>query len=104
MKLKIGMTAFWLYCIMILAACSNGPDENPPEENQNPGDFYFGADLSSANQVLDHGGVYKDGGATLGPYKILNDHGANLARFRLWHNPAWTKEVYGVDGTQLTMI
>ena len=22
-------------------------------------------------------------------------------RLRLWHNPAWTKEVYGADGTQL---
>ncbi|MFZ6011967.1 MAG: glycoside hydrolase family 53 protein [Bacteroidota bacterium] len=63
--------------------------------------FYFGADLSYVNQVLDHGGVYKDQQLVTNPYQIFKDHGANLVRFRLWHNPEWTKEVYGNDGEQL---
>jgi arabinogalactan endo-1,4-beta-galactosidase len=63
--------------------------------------FYFGADLSYVNQVLDHGGVYKDQGEVRTPYRIFKDRGANLVRLRLWHNPLWTKEVYGDDGAQL---
>lgn len=63
--------------------------------------FYFGADLSYVNQVLDHGGVYRDQGEVRSPYRIFKDRGANLVRLRLWHNPLWTKEVYGDDGTQL---
>ena len=64
-------------------------------------DFYFGADLSYVNQILDHGGVYKDGGTVQDPYKVFKDHGANVIRLRLWHNPVWTKQVYGAAGTQL---
>ncbi len=63
--------------------------------------FYFGADLSYVNQILDHGGVYTDQNETRSPYRILKDHGANVARFRLWHNPTWTKTVYGAAGTQV---
>ncbi|WP_066508248.1 glycosyl hydrolase 53 family protein [Rufibacter sp. DG15C] len=63
-------------------------------------DFYFGADLSYVNQILDKGGVYKDQSQAQSPYKIFKDHGANLVRFRLWHTPTWTKEVYGAEGTQ----
>lgn len=63
--------------------------------------FYFGADLSYVNQILDKGGVYKEEGATVSPYKIFKDHKANLVRVRLWHHPLWTKEVYGTAGTQL---
>jgi arabinogalactan endo-1,4-beta-galactosidase len=71
---------------------------DPPETKS---DFYFGADLSYVNQILDHGGVYKDGGSAQSPYKIFKDHGTNLVRLRLWHNPTWTKTIYGADGKQL---
>jgi arabinogalactan endo-1,4-beta-galactosidase len=63
--------------------------------------FYFGADLSYVNQILDHGGTYKDGGVVTNPYKIFKDHGTDIVRLRLWHNPVWTKEVYDPDGTKL---
>jgi arabinogalactan endo-1,4-beta-galactosidase len=76
---------------------SNQLPENPIVQ----GLFYFGADLSYVNQILDHNGVYKDGGEVKNPYQIFKDHGTNLVRLRLWHNPIWTKEVYGVEGTQL---
>ena len=40
----------------------------------------------------DCGGVYKDAmGNIKDPYQIFQDAGANLIRFRLWHNPNWTK-------------
>ena len=77
------------------------PEEE--EEEQKPRDltdFYLGADLSYVNQILDHQGIYKDGGVTKSPYVIFKEHGTNLVRLRLWHNPSWTKEVYGDAGTQ----
>jgi arabinogalactan endo-1,4-beta-galactosidase len=73
----------------------------PPVSTTQPDPFYFGADLSYANQILDHGGVFTDQNETRNPYRILKDHGATVARFRLWHNPIWTKTVYGAAGTQL---
>lgn len=63
--------------------------------------FLFGADLSYVNQILDHRGVYTDQSEVRSPYRILKDHGTTVARFRLWHNPTWTKTVYGAAGTQL---
>jgi arabinogalactan endo-1,4-beta-galactosidase len=72
------------------------PEPQPPEET-----FYFGGDLSYVNQILDKGGVYKDGGNISSPYKIFKDRGGNLVRLRLWHNPQWTKEVYDPVGSQL---
>jgi arabinogalactan endo-1,4-beta-galactosidase len=63
--------------------------------------FVMGADLSNVNQILDHGGVYKDSGKIENPYLIFKKHGANVIRFRLFHNPEWTREVYGTNGTQM---
>ncbi len=72
-----------------------------PEDSVTIDKFYFGADLSYVNQILDHAGVYKDEGIQKDPYEIFASKGTNLVRLRLWHNPAWTKEVYGASGTQL---
>ncbi len=81
-----------------IIACTKTDVRKSPE----PAPFiYFGGDLSYANQILDHNGVYKDQGGVQSPYKIYFDHGANLVRLRLWHNPVWTKDVYGADGKQL---
>ncbi len=60
------------------------PDEAPS--------FYYGADLSYVNEMLDCGAVYKDAtGTAKDPYKIFSEAGANLVRVRLWHNPTWTQ-------------
>lgn len=54
--------------------------------------FYYGADLSYVNEMLDCDAVYKDAaGAVKNPYKIFSEAGANLVRVRLWHNPTWTQ-------------
>ncbi|MCD9018113.1 glycoside hydrolase family 53 protein [Parachryseolinea silvisoli] len=62
---------------------------------------YYGADLSYVNQIEEHGGVYKDDGEPQSPYVIFKNNGTNLVRLRLWHNPTWTKEVYGADGKKM---
>jgi len=92
---------FVLMLSMYLTGCKDDNVEPKPEPEPEPGDFYFGADLSYANQILDHNGIYKDEGQTRSPFKIFKDHGTNLVRLRLWHNPIWTKEVYDPDGTQM---
>jgi arabinogalactan endo-1,4-beta-galactosidase len=62
---------------------------------------YYGADLSYVNQIEEHGGVYKNDGEQQSPYVIFKNNGTNLVRLRLWHNPTWTKEVYGADGKKM---
>jgi len=56
--------------------------------------FSMGADLSYVNQILDRGGIYKDSANIMDPYAIFSKYGANTIRFRLWHNPTWTRTVY----------
>src|SRR5688572_885537 len=51
--------------------------------------FYFGADLSYINEMQDCGADFNVGDIPTDPFEILSDHGINLARFRLWHTPAW---------------
>jgi arabinogalactan endo-1,4-beta-galactosidase len=90
--------------VMIISAmlftlsCAEKVNKQP---SSTTGEFIFGADLSYVNQILDHNGVYKDQGSVQSPYKIFKDHGTTLVRLRLWNNPAWTKTVYGSNGTQL---
>lgn len=66
-----------------------------------PEQFCMGADLSYINQILDFGGTFSDSGEIVDPYLIFKKHGANVARFRLFHTPSWTKELYGNEGTQM---
>jgi arabinogalactan endo-1,4-beta-galactosidase len=90
------------FMILLLLCCGVSQTSRPVTELK--GDsaaFLFGADLSYVNQILDKGGIYKTNGFQKDPYKIFAEKGTSLARFRLWHNPVWTKEVYGEMGTQL---
>jgi arabinogalactan endo-1,4-beta-galactosidase len=54
-------------------------------------DFWFGADLSYANEMDDCGAVFRDGGKPQDVYAIFKHHGANLVRIRIWNNATWTK-------------
>ncbi len=70
------------------------PDPSPPSERifYSIEEFVMGVDLSYVNQILDHGGAYRDSGSVENPYKIFKDYGANVARLRLWYNPDWVRE------------
>ena len=91
--------------IFTLFACKKSGNENNNPDGTNkfykPSDFVMGADLSYVNQILDHGGVYKDSGNITDPYQIFKKNGANVIRFRLFHTPTWTKTVYGSSGIQM---
>jgi arabinogalactan endo-1,4-beta-galactosidase len=58
------------------------------QESETP--FYFGVDLSYVNEMDDCGAVYRENGEVRDPFELFADHGANLVRARLWHNPDWT--------------
>jgi arabinogalactan endo-1,4-beta-galactosidase len=95
--------AFFLIFLGLLSGCKksdkNAPDETPVFYPASK--FVMGADLSYVNQIIDHGGIYKDSGSVQNPYVIFKNHGANVIRFRLFHNPVWTKELYGTSGIQM---
>jgi arabinogalactan endo-1,4-beta-galactosidase len=91
--------------IIFLFSCKNKDNGNPAPANDlkfyTTSEFVMGADLSYVNQILDHGGIYKDSGIVTDPYRIFKKNGANVIRFRLFHNPAWTKTVYTPAGAQM---
>lgn len=66
-----------------------------------PDTFIMGADLSYVNQILDHDGVYRDSGKIKDPYLIFKQYGTNVVRFRLFHNPVWTREVYSPPSVKM---
>jgi len=52
--------------------------------------FYYGVDLSYVNEMDDCGAVYLENGEQQDAFGLFSEHGANLVRARLWHNPDWT--------------
>lgn len=77
------------------------PDTKPKYHQFTPDEFVMGADLSYANQIEDHGGVYRDSTKVRDLFLIMKEHGCNLVRVRLWNNPGWVREVYGNANTPL---
>ncbi|MBS3807915.1 MAG: glycosyl hydrolase 53 family protein [Bacteroidales bacterium] len=86
---------------IVLQGCQKTDQEGSAKEPRfySPDEFVMGADLSYVNQILDHGGTYRDSGKIKDPYRIFAGHGANVVRLRLFHTPRWTGEIYG-EGTQ----
>ena len=100
------MRTTWILILtsMLLTVCSSSPsssEKEPDDDPVIPSKFVIGADLSYVNQILDHGGIYKDDGVEKDPYQIFADKGTTTARFRLFHNPQWIKQAYGDENKQL---
>jgi arabinogalactan endo-1,4-beta-galactosidase len=95
--MKLSKQTGLLFILMIAAftACKKSPAQQPVVPVNDSIKFYkwtefvMGADLSFVNQVQDYGGVYKDSSIARDPYLIFKNHGANVVRVRLWHNPQW---------------
>ena len=68
--------------VLFLSSCQFPTEPEPP--------FYFGVDLSYANEMDDCGALYRENGELRDVYELFSDHGANLVRARLWHTPDWT--------------
>ncbi len=86
----------FLLVIFSFQSCSKGDTTTPPITP--PSDkrvfyqwntFAMGADLSFVNEVQDNGGVYRNSAVVKDPFLIFKNHGANVVRVRLWHNPVW---------------
>ena len=92
----------FLACVVLLSCNSKDlpqegvdpiglPESNIPDTPEAKTDFYYGADLSYVNEMIDCGAVYKNSqNLVQDPYTIFSEAGANLVRVRLWHNPEWT--------------
>ena len=64
-------------------------------------DFYFGNDLSYVNEMEDCGAIYQEDNQPKDPFTIMADHGNNLVKVRLWHDPSWQQLVpKTVDGVK----
>ncbi len=85
---------------IFLVGCKKN-NSQPARVFYSPDQFCMGADLSYTNQIIDHGGIYKDSGKICDPYFIFKKYGTNVVRFRLFHHPMWTKEIYGKAGTRM---
>jgi arabinogalactan endo-1,4-beta-galactosidase len=103
--MRLFLAIFLCTNAFLLSECDK---DNPPHDNHNDtssvdthASFVMGADLSYVNQILDHGGIYRDSAQVEDPYVIFKEYGANVIRFRLFHNPVWTKEVYTPAGNQM---
>lgn len=88
-----------LFITIGFTACKE--DEKSLHTNDAKHTFTFGADLSYVNQILDFGGAYRKEGQVTDPYAIFKSYGTELIRFRLWHTPSWTKDIYGAHGAQM---
>lgn len=81
---------------ILMVTCSSSDTAIDEENNVNPMpneliDFYYGADLSYVNEMIDCGATYTDqNNLEKNPFTIFKEAGANLVRVRLWHNPTWT--------------
>ena len=91
---SISLLIFLLIDLMLFSCSSRVDgttiDSKDSEHNSSDG-FFYGADMSYLNEMEDCGAVYKDAvGNIKDAYAIFKDEGANLVRYRLWHNPLWT--------------
>lgn len=92
----------FLMALFFVAACFFSACEKPEavvsSDTPEAGDlkatttlpYFKGVDLSYVNELEDVGTTYTEDGVTTDPYTIMKNHGANLVRIRLWHNPTWT--------------
>ena len=56
-------------------------------QSEDYSDFIRGADVSMLKDVEDLGGKFYDDGINKDALEIMNDHGANYVRLRLWVDP-----------------
>ena len=57
-------------------------------------EFAMGADLSYVNHIQERGAEWRENGRVIDPYKLFADHGGNVVRLRIWHNPKWIEQPY----------
>ena len=85
------LMAIALSFLFMLNTCSSNKQVETVALSSESELFYYGADLSYANEMQDCGAVYRDRENTIqDPFKIFNEAGTNLVRLRLWHNPTWS--------------
>lgn len=80
-QLLVGVMAV---CIVV---SSSGVNVLAARQSNTYTDFIRGGDVSMLKSIEDLGGTFYDNGVQQDALKILNNHGANYVRLRLWVNP-----------------
>lgn len=68
---------------LVAASCSTGQ----PNLKWHKGEFLNGADISSTPELEDKGVVYRDSLGEADIFTILDRHGFNSIRLKIWHTP-----------------
>lgn len=98
-KIRNIVYAFLIITLCVVSSCKDNilTGENTECSNtsttraiQSYFPFMKGVDLSYANELEDLGIKFYEDSIPKDIYQLMNNHGANLARIRLWHNPTWT--------------
>lgn len=92
--LSLRTVLLWIVLITV-SSCGSEVNSDNNVELEKSAKFLKGVDLSYVNQMEDCGVVYKDNGVIFDNYQLMKNHGANVVRVRLWHEPNWLK----ADGT-----
>lgn len=83
--------ARWLFATLAAATMlSSAHAADTPTAPKRASKFYFGADLSFANEMDDCGARFRAAGKPADPFALVKAHGGNLVRVRIWNNPDWT--------------
>ncbi len=110
MRFLLPICLFSLILFTAFTCKKNNSGETQPMKSKYEWEkFSMGVDLSYIDQVEDFGGIYKDSGRMMDPFRIMSNHGANTVRIRLWHTPVWVgqlnngKMYYDLYGIEKTM-
>lgn len=80
--------SFILGALMLFSTTTVSYAKTDHENGNGPtAPFIKGADISSYQAIVDHGGKFYDHGKQENLLKILKKHGVNYIRLRLWVNP-----------------
>lgn len=76
-----------LIMLLVIVSCDKNSGDLIDDQEKYDSLFCFGADMSSVNMVEDYGAVFKDSGLVRDPFTIFKNHGCELVRVRIFHNP-----------------
>lgn len=83
-RIRLVLASLIVTSLLVLNACESGKPVRPAWE----GEFLNGADISSTPALEDAGVVYREAnGDTEDVFTILDDHGFNSIRLKIWHTP-----------------
>lgn len=86
-KVRKAVMGLVLGATILTGVVPNVPKVNAAQSTEDYSDFVRGADVSMLKEIEDLGGKFYDNGVEQDALTILNNHGSNYVRLRLWLDP-----------------